>query len=142
MDRTELPTISDFIAAHGMRMSYREADTNPNADNDGNWAANANHYRCTLTCSGRRMVVTFSKGSGHRGAAPTLAEVLDCVASDSAGVDNARSFAEWCADYGYSTDSRKAEKTWRQCSRQRASLRLLCGSQEVYEALIWRTGRE
>lgn len=139
-DTDDRTTLQDFIAAHGVSMTARQVDHNPTpADDD--WARTADHWRCTLTCGGRRMVLTFSKGAGHNGKPAELREVLDCVASDAAGVENARDFADWCGDCGYSEDSRKAERIYRICQRQAASLLRLLG-REAFDALLWRVERE
>jgi hypothetical protein len=67
---------------------------------------------------------------------PKLADVLDCLASDAAGFENAQSFEDWAAEYGYDTDSRKAEKVYRTVERQAKQLRRVLGD-EGYNALLW-----
>ena len=37
--------------------------------------------------------------------------------------DNLLGFDAWCADFGYDTDSRKAEKTFKACEHQAARLK-------------------
>lgn len=134
MDRTSL---QDFIAANKLRMTATWTDSNPHMDGSDRM----DHWRCTLMCDGRRMVVTFSKGSAHHGKPAELREVLSCMAGDAAGIENASSFTDWCGEYGYDTDSRKAEKIYRTCQRQRDSLLRLLG-REAFEALLWRTEQE
>lgn len=73
--------------------------------------------------------------------APELSDVLDCLASDSSGVENARDFNDWAADYGYDEDSRKAEKIYNQCVEQRRELRDLLGL-KLYEELLYEVERE
>lgn len=48
---------------------------------------------------------------------PLLPELTDVIASlvMDAGVLDAGSFEEWASEYGYDTDSRSAEKTYRAC---------------------------
>lgn len=55
-----------------------------------------------------------------RPARPDAVEVLDCLRMDANSEFN--SFEEWASDYGYSTDSRAAERTYEACKRQRATL--------------------
>lgn len=131
-------TLAEFIERHGVKMTATTTDHNPHMDND----RQMDHWRCTLTCGGRRMVLTFSKGMGHHGKPAELREVLSCIAMDTAGVENARDFADWCSEYGYDTDSRKAERTYRQCTRQAASLKRLLGSTAAFESLLWQTDQE
>ena len=67
------------------------------------------HWRVTLRAERRRLTIYFSQGPAIEHA-PTAEDVLDCLANDAAGYDNARSFEEWCNEYGYDTDSRRAEQ--------------------------------
>jgi hypothetical protein len=48
---------------------------------------------------------------------------------------------DWAGEYGYDTDSRKAEKTFRACQRQRAKLFAFLGP-ELYQTLLWDTERD
>lgn len=58
---------------------------------------------------------------------PTVAEVLDCLASDASSVDGAGSFEDWASDLGFDSDSRKAEDTYRATAKQANELRRLLG---------------
>lgn len=69
-------TLAEFIERHGVKMTATTTDHNPHMDND----RQMDHWRCTLTCGGRRMVLTFSKGMGHHGKPAELREVLSCIA--------------------------------------------------------------
>jgi hypothetical protein len=71
--------------------------------------------------------------------APTLADVLDCLASDASGFDAADCFATWAAEYGYSDDSIKARDTYEACGAEAKRLRALLG--EEYETLLYKTER-
>lgn len=124
-------TLQDFIEGHGVRMACDWADENPNMDDmpDG-----STHYRCLLRYGRRRLTVPFSMGPAHC-KEPELADVLDCLASDACSYDNARDFEDWCAEYGYDTDSRKAERTYRAVERQREGLYRLLGD-EAYRELL------
>ena len=114
-------TYPEFIAANRIKFSATRTDRNPHMD-DG---ADMDHWRCVISRSGRRMVLTFSKGFGHNGAEPELAEVLECLASDAIMADEL--FESWCASLGYDPDSRKAERTYKACRKQAASLRRVLG---------------
>lgn len=133
-----MPTIDEFISKHGLRSIIDRAESNPNM-NDSDWAAS--HWqivirRNTAECG---MTTYFSQGSALT-EPPTLADVLDCLASDAASVENASSFEEWCAEYGCDTDSRKAERTYNACKKQADDLKRLLGS--AYEALLWEVKRQ
>jgi hypothetical protein len=130
-------SLENFITSTGLQMRVKRARSNPNMS-DPAWSAD--HWACTLVhpVSGNRMRVTFSMGKGHNGEPPELPEVLDCLASDAAGVDGV-TFEQWCDEYGYSTDSRSAERTYRICKRQAERLQSLLGHR--YEDLLFNTER-
>lgn len=115
-----------FVAREHIRAAVNWADSNPNAADD-QWAREATHWRVTLRYQGRQMTVPFSQGSAIS-REPSAADVLDCLASDASGYEQARSFEEWAADYGYDPDSRTAERTYRAIEKQTAALRRLLGS--------------
>ena len=128
-------TMADFVARHNIKIACEWADRNPHMPD---WN-DANHYKCKLTMGRKQMTVYFSQGYGvtHE---PEAADVLNCLADDSAGVSNARSFEEWADEYGYDTDSRKAEKTYNVCVKQAARLLSFLGD-DLYNELLWETER-
>lgn len=134
-EKTTAVSIEEFIQAHRIRMSAEQVDRNPQMDD-----FEGDHWKCVLRVGTSRMTVHFSKGYGHHGAEPQVSEVLDCLASDATSFENARSFEEWARDYGYNTDSRKAEKTYRAVEKQATALRRLLG--DSYETLLWNTERQ
>lgn len=83
----------------------------------------------------RRMTVPFYMGMGRNGAEPTAAEVLNCLCMDAAGLENAHTFEEWAAEYGYDEDSRTAEATFRLVERSTRRLRQFLG--DDFKALIY-----
>lgn len=129
-------SLKQFIARQGLRFSADWADSNPNAVD---FPAGSSHWRCVLRHGRRQLTVPFSQGPAicHE---PELEDVLDCLASDAATYENARSFEEWCADLGFNDDSRKAERVYRTVEKQAAGLRRLLGD-DTYETLLWETER-
>lgn len=128
-------TLSERIK--GMNLRFRTEPTfhNPNMDD-----SHMNHWKCTIRNGRKQMTITFSKGLGLHGEPATLEEVLDCLASDAAGYENAGSFELRCDEYGYDTDSRKAEKTYNLIGKQAKTLKYILG-EENYNALLWDTER-
>jgi hypothetical protein len=121
-------TLDAFIAEHGIMMTAEPADSNPNTE-PGDWARDAHHWICVFKKPGdgrRSMRVPFSQGSAHT-EPPTAAEVLNCLALDASGYANAQSFEDWCVEYGYDTDSRKAERTYKAVERQADKLARFAG---------------
>jgi hypothetical protein len=86
----------------------------------------------------RGMTVGYSQRSGVT-TDPTLPDVLNCLAMDASALQS--SFEEWCGEYGYDVDSRKAEKIFRICRRQGQSLLRILGGQAALDDLMYQTER-
>lgn len=123
-------TLQEFIEANQVTMTVTPTDHNVNMED-----TTMDHWAYVLRCGPRRMSGTFSMGSGHAGNEPELDDVLDCLASDAAGYENCPTFEEWASDYGYDTDSRKAEKIFHAVKRESKSLSHLLG--DAYPTLLW-----
>lgn len=130
-----MQTIQSFVEKYKIRLVAEWEDENPYMPDS---ARSMDNWKCVLRTGNRRMTVHFSKGFGHGGKEPEAREILSCVALDSSGYDNARDFEDWCSNYDYDTDSRKAEKTWKQIERQAKSLRKFLGD-EGYDELLHET---
>lgn len=129
-------TINEFIASAHITMTAERVDANPNMD-----SRDMDHWRVKFRAGRSQFTTYFSMGYGHKGQAPTAANVLDCLASDAAGFENAGSFEDWCGEYGYDSDSRKAERTYKVVERQAAKLNRFLGD-SAYKTLLWETDRE
>ncbi len=128
-------TLDAFIKSAGLTMTAGRTDSNPNMDS----STAMDHWKVTIRAGRSRMSTVFSMGYGHKGNAPTLADVLDCLASDASSVAQA-DYDEWARDMGYDTDSRKAERTYKACVRQGEKLKRLLGD-SAYETLLYHTER-
>lgn len=131
-------TLQQFIKKHRLRMESDLTDRNPNMDDD-NWSRQATHWKCVIKRGRATMTVHFSQGPAVA-REPELDDVLDSLASDSASYLNARGFEDWAGEYGYDTDSRKAERTFSAVGKQVADLRRLLG-QPALEELAFKTER-
>jgi hypothetical protein len=147
---TDTVTIAQFIESNRISLTAEKyTDHNPLMEGEG---IRMDHWKVTLErgsrsvvrsvddITPRRMTLTFSKGLGHHGAEPTAEEVLDCLASDASGIENARDFEDFCSEYGYDTDSRKAEKIYKDTKHQTERLRKFLGD-EAFDTLVWNTER-
>ena len=105
-------------ATYGARLDY---------DKQSKWQRSAHGWTVRLTYKRRSMTVDFWTGAAIT-AEPDAASVLECLCSDAAGIENARGFEDWAAEYGYDTDSREAEATFRACQRQTERLRRFLGA--------------
>lgn len=101
-------------------------------DTGDQWHASAAHYVVTIACEKRTLTTFYSTGALRKDK-PGLSDVLGCLVSDARSAD--QTFAEWCSDLGYDTDSRRALATHEACVRTRAALLTLIGSREYLERL-------
>ena len=99
------------------------------------WSHAAFSYRVTLRYQRRQMSVDFHCGS-HAGE-PSIDGVLDCLASDSIGIDNAPDFWDWCDEYGMEP-TREGKATFEAVKAQAADLRHLLG--EDFEDIVYCDG--
>ena len=95
-------------------------------DKQDEWQQRANGWRVTLTYKGRRMSVDYWMGSAIKGK-PTSEAVLECLLSDACSGEE--SFEDFCANCGYDTDSRKAERIYRACQKNLKNVRRLLGDE-------------
>lgn len=92
------------------------------------WPGDASHWHVTLRRNDASLTTTYSMGSAHTGG-PELQDVLNCMLSDAQCGEY--DFADFCAELGYDEDSRKAERTWRECRRMAKRLTGLFDSAEL-----------
>ena len=131
-----MEAIERFIRDNRIRHGVQLVDNNPNMSD---MPEGSRHFKVTLRRTGRQMTVFFSQGPAIE-KEPTAADVLDCLASDSQGIENLAvdqegHFETWASEYGYDTDSRKAERTFKVCARQATRLYNFLGN-EQYDRLI------
>lgn len=90
---------------------------------DGGGEGMTKHWMVKLECGGRSLFVGFSGGVAVHD--PRVDDVLARLVSDADAADV--TFEDWCGDFGYDQDSRKAEKLYRACADQRPRLLALLG---------------
>lgn len=100
-------------------------------DKRDEWQQNANDWRITLSYKGRRHSFDFWQGVGIKNA-PDAAGVLECLLSDAQSAGDG--FDEFCANMGYDSDSRKAERIYKACEKTHERLSVLFG--EDYQKFI------
>lgn len=133
-----------FIRVNRITMTAERVDSNPNMD-----SREMDHWKVVFRMpfkdqqrgmsTHHTMTTYFSMGFGLKGKEPEAAEVLDCLASDASSVDQ-ESFEEWCSSFGYDTDSRKAEKTYKACQHGAKRLKAFLGD-DLYQTLLYSTER-
>lgn len=131
-------TIQEFIEKTDLKFSCKRINSRPDGlmddRNDG-----MRHFKTTIRNDRNSMVVYFSQGSAHT-VDPTLADVLDCIASDISciGLDysvNGNDFEQWARDYGYDTDSISALKVYKSILKQSKGLARILDSAD-YDTLL------
>ena len=138
---TDTVTIDQFVTDNRISMTAERTDRNPNIED----SRSMDHWKVTLgirrhQARPRQMTLVFSQGYGHHGAEPKVSSVLDCLASDSASIENAQGFEDWASEFGYDPDSRKAERAFKACEHQAKRLRNFLGD-DLYDQLLWHTER-
>jgi len=135
-----MATLETFCKRNRVSMTSEMVYENPNMEG---MPQGSSHHKCKITArvagQRRQMTVVFSMGPAHY-REPTVAEVLDCLASDAASVENCSGFEDWASDLGYDPDSRKAEKVYRACNLQANKLQNLLGPSQ-YSILLYDTER-
>jgi len=115
--------------ADGLHFKVTQISARPDVF-EGNFRPDARHWRFTFTyrpksgASPRKFTGFYTQGSGHKDP-PKAYEVLECLVMDANCPDT---FDEWCSEYGYDTDSRKAYNIWQKCRETRKRLTHLLGS--------------
>lgn len=92
---------------------------------------NYNNHRITVSKDGKRCSFEYWGSIAN----PEITNEIDafyavcCLASDA--VAGLMDFEEFCNEFGYDTDSRKAKKSWKACKRAAAKVQRCFG--DVYE---------
>ena len=131
-------TMKQFLSRHPcLHQKHRLVDSNPHMND---MPEGSTHWKITLRNQGRQLTTHYSMGPAHT-EEPTLEDVLDCLASDAAGIENSPRFDQWAGEYGYDPDSRKAERVYKVCQKQAEGLLRLLSSRETYDSLLFDTER-
>lgn len=126
---TELTVLCRKLSIRVIAAEDPAAEPADDATNDERtWHRNARHWRVKLvrTVNGKRRELStpFSQGSAHV-KPPTAADVLSCLLMDARAAGS--TFEDWCADLGYDSDSRKAERVWDACRKIAPKVQAFCG---------------
>ncbi len=123
-----------FLDKCGLAITITYLDNkSPNWDEDNR---NHNHYRVTLRRKKggkERFVFQFwdSIVNSEKGTKPTAYDVLSCISGETTVCD---SFEDFCSEFGYDQDSRKAEQTWKGYNKQSRKINSFFNQEEL-EAL-------
>jgi hypothetical protein len=134
-----MQTIEQFVKKHGIHFDAHQIPSNPNMSD---MPTGSRHWSCTLRRNQGEpfgtLTIPFSQGPAII-EDPTAEDILDCLASDASGIESsAETFEDWCGEYGYDTDSRKAEAIFNACVEQTERLRAFLTPEE-FEELLYDT---
>lgn len=128
MNATDTKPLAELCAELGITASVRELDGDLITFPD--WAKQG--WSITLKYKGKRAQFRFYGGGASK--TPTASDLVWAVAIDSEAVDE--SFSNWCANFGYTTDSITARSTYKACQRNGERLIKLIGNADVFSQLV------
>ena len=123
---------ADFLTRNGIKFRSVLSDTK-RAPWQKMGCTDSHHYRVTLSKPGKRVAFDFWDSIQNRrdGIRELSAySVLACISGD---VHCPETFADFCSEYGYDTDSRSAEQTFRRCLAFSRKLRAFFTEKEIQE---------
>ena len=91
-----------------------------------------NSWKVTLYRKGKQMTVDFYTGPAL-GEPREAHEIMDCLLSDAQSGE--MSFSEFCREFGYDEDSRRAERIHKECEKSAEKTRRFLG--EDFEAFLY-----
>ena len=123
--------IREYVKENGFRIEI-VADHGMQTDDD-NWQ----HHAYTLKLhgvDGETMETPWMQGAAiTKSPTDTVAEVVDSLISDVWSYEDARSFEDWAGEFGYDTDSRKAEKSYNEIGAMAPDVIRVMGGPENFE---------
>lgn len=95
---------------HGITMKIGSAKYGP-----CDWDGGHNHYSYPVTLSkdGKSMRIMFIQSRTAGSTPPTEYDIVTCITKADPGT-----FEDFCSEFGYDTDSRQAEKTYKAVKRE------------------------
>lgn len=104
------------------------------------WEETCFHYDVTLSFEGRKIETKFKCGFAHcqrrllngvgswieKPIPPSVSDVLHCLILDAEACES--DFEDWCVNFGYDTDSRKALDLYMACQKSGKEIKKLLGS--------------
>jgi len=95
----------DFLKKSGVKMSVSYFGYGPHFAGDTD---SRHRYRVTFSRNGKRMQVIFGQSISAGATEPSAYDVISCVQKYDVGT-----FEDFCHEFGYEEDSRKAERIYR-----------------------------
>jgi len=83
-------------------------------------------YKITLKCGERKYTFNFGQSLANQGIVPTAYDVLACLQKYDVGT-----FEDFCSNFGYDTDSRMAERTYKAVLNEWKNIQRLYTDEEI-----------
>lgn len=96
---------TDFLEKTGVTMTVEFKENGKHFEDD---KENRDIYNVKFKRGNRSFTIQFGQSLVNSGTPPTAYDVLACLQKYDVG-----DFEDFCSDFGYDTDSRKAEKTYK-----------------------------
>ena len=124
-------SVAAFIVKNGLHMATQRIATREGGETE--WMKTARHWRIQLYNQTTTIYCEYSMGAGNTGE-PDICDVVDSLRSDSS-VANLQTFEKWADEFGYDSDSRKAEKLYFACKRIADDMLRLLGANAFLELI-------
>lgn len=95
----------------------------------GNIQTGTNHYRVLVKRGNKDMTVFYSMGPAYT-SEPDAEDVFNSLLMDTSDIEDC-SFEEWAENYGYDTDSRRAERCYEECQKILLNLKAMFSASEL-----------
>src|SRR5574341_1383448 len=130
-------TYEEFAHEYGITMTCKQI---PKRQGGETWPAGSTHWRCHLKRGPKKMQITYSMGSAHKGL-PDLKDVLYSVGSDASIYESAGSYEDFLNEFGYE-DEKQHRQTWLALTNQTRALRRFFDDDALYNELLYETTEE
>jgi hypothetical protein len=117
----------DFLKKHGIKFSAKFITYGRHFEDD---KEERDIYRLSLSRQGKRFSVKFGQSINgiEKGETPTAYDMLTCLTKY-----NPYGFENFCSDFGYDLDSRKAEKIYKAVCKEWEKVNSFFSSEELEE---------
>ena len=113
---------SDFAVKHNVKLIIKE----PTYGKHFSYEKQSRYiFRCTLKRNGKSYSFDFGQSIASGYTKPTMYDVLTCLQKYDVGT-----FEDFCSEFGYDTDSRAAERTYK------AVLKEFAGVEKLFSDVI------
>lgn len=109
----------DFAKNHGVKLTIKSVDYGKYFPDD---KEDRYIFTCNLQRGGKSYTFKFGQSIVKGGEEPAMYDILACLTNYDPG-----DFEDFCSNYGYSNDSRAAERTYKAVVKEYAAVERLFG---------------